>query len=82
MAAFRLCRQTIAGYALDPANAKIPYKRPSISPQEYSFAWGRESGGIRMRNAFGAEMPASASCVVDRETERIVILTVNGKTII
>ena len=46
----------------------------------YQFKWDRMSG-LQMQNGFGAMMPVTAKCAVDKSTRQITLLTVNDQSV-
>lgn len=80
--ALYMCQQTIGYVSKDPEKADIPYVPDFGTDKEYYFAWGRSTKFARLRNGFGMEIPATASCIVDKAAKKITTLTIDGQTII
>lgn len=79
--ALMICQYSIKGSMMDASSTDVPYVDDQGSGNEYYFAWGSSTKSIRTRNGLGLEVPASASCIVDKRSKSITQLTVNGKTI-
>jgi hypothetical protein len=80
--ALTMCQLTIKGLARDPETADVPYVSNLGKGNEFYFSWGHSTKFARMKNGLGLDVPVSASCIVDRERQKITSLTVDGKTII
>lgn len=79
--ALMMCQYAIKGSMIGSSNTDVPYVDNNGSGNEFYFAWGASTKAIRTRNGLGLEVPASASCIVDKKARIISQLTVNGKTI-
>jgi len=80
--ALLLCQQVLANASRDPGSASIPYVPNAGSGNQYYFAWGNSTTHAHMKNGLGIDVPVSASCFVDGNTNRITGLTLNGETLI
>ena len=76
------CELAIKRLSLDPETAEVPFVNGADISGEFSFSWGASTKNIRMRNGLGLDVPASASCSVNKQTGMITFLTLNGETII
>lgn len=79
--ALTICQYAIKGSMIDSKNTDIPYVESNGGGSEYCFSWGAGTKSIRTRNGLGLEIPASASCIVDKRSRNISQLTINGKSV-
>lgn len=77
-----LCQTALKAASRDPERADVPYVEGKLSGNEYYFAWGNSTRPVRMRNGFGIEVAAGASCFVDRNSRKVTGLTLDGKSIL
>jgi len=80
--ALELCQYAIRQSVKDPEKTTVPRVEDSDSGPDFYFAWGRATKLIRSPNGLGIEIGVSAHCMVSEETERIIGLSLDGKTII
>lgn len=80
--ALYLCQQALKRASRDPEKAEAPPVENFGKGDEFYFAWGASTKMARMRNGFGLEVAASASCTVSQTQKRITSLTLDGKTIL
>ena len=80
--ALTMCQITIKNAAFDPGTAKVPYVENSGSGANFNFSWGSSTEYVRMHNRLGNDVPVSAFCKVDKSTQRIIRLVLDGKVII
>lgn len=79
--ALSACQFAIQKSMRDPDNTDVPYVQDFGNGLEAHFAWGASTKMIRTRNGLGLEVPASASCILDRKTRQITQLSINGQTL-
>jgi hypothetical protein len=80
--ALRTCQKTLKQAARDPDTAVIPDVGAMRGGADRRFLWNANSRLVRMRNGMGIEVGVIALCVVDEETGRIKLLTLDGKQLI
>ena len=80
--ALERCQGTLRTAARDPETAKIPVVYPMQGGADWRFLWAAHTKLVRMRNGLGAEVAVGALCVVDEDTGKIKLLTLDGKQLI
>lgn len=80
--ALERCQQTLLLAARDPETAKIPVVYPMQGGADWRFLWAPHTKQVRMRNGLGAEVAVGAFCVVDEDTGKIKLLTLDGKQLV
>lgn len=81
-AALRICQKALKGYARDPETAVIPDVGAMHGGADWRYLWNQHSRMVRMRNGLGNEVAVIALCVVDEDTGKIKLLTLDGKQLI
>lgn len=80
--AYWLCKTTIERASRDPDKAEIP-KVPSLAGSaDYLFVWGYNTQHMRLRNGLGLDVATTGACAVDRSTQQITRLVLDGKAYI
>ncbi|MCD6663493.1 MAG: hypothetical protein LT082_08845 [Comamonas sp.] len=77
--ALELCQGALKMIARDPEAAKVPVVYPMPGGADWRFLWAPHTKQVRMRNGLGVEVAVGAFCVVDEDTGRIKLLTLDGK---
>lgn len=80
--ALALCREAIRTFAKDPSNAKVPSAGAKTYGETHTFTWTAGANEIRLRNGFGMEIPASASCSVNFMSRKVTSLNINGQQVV
>ncbi|MDD2178158.1 hypothetical protein OIN59_12000 [Acidovorax sp. D2M1] len=80
--ALRTCQKTLKQAARDPETAVVPDVGAMRGGADRRFLWNANSRLVRMRNGMGIEVGVIALCVVDEETGRIKLLTLDSKQLI
>lgn len=75
------CQQAIKAASNDAGRTSVPYVPNVGSGSEYYFAWNNSSKLVRAPNGLGIEVGATASCIVDGSTGKILSLTVQGRSL-
>lgn len=78
--AHTLCDNAIKSASLNSDLVKIPFKAARETDNAYGFLWRREDG-LKMHNAFGAQIDAVVICRVSKHTQRIEHLEINGEVL-
>ncbi|WP_180188109.1 hypothetical protein [Achromobacter insuavis] len=78
--AITACQLALRGAAMNPSQAKIPYRKPTESGGSYLVSWPL-GAGLQLQNGFGALIDASAACDYSVSLGRVTALTVNGKSV-
>lgn len=78
-AALRTCQKALKSHARDPETAVIPDVGAMRGGADWRYLWNQNSRMVRMRNGLGAEVAVIALCVVDENTGKIKLLTLDGK---
>lgn len=81
-AALQTCQTALKQASRDPEKAKIPGVGAMKGGADWRFLWNENSRMVRMRNGLGNEVAAIALCVVDEDTGRIKLLTLDGKQLV
>lgn len=76
------CKRMLKQAARDPQTAKIPDVPPLVGGADFRFLWNERTEMVRMRNGLGLEVATVALCVVDENTGRIKLLTLDGQRLI
>lgn len=80
--ALRTCQKALKQAARDPETAVIPDVGAMRGGADRRYLWNANSRLVRMRNGMGAEVGVIALCVVDEDTEKIKLLTLDGKQLV
>lgn len=80
--AFYLCESAMKLASKYPDKSDIPFIRANELSTEFAYAWGAGTEHMMWMNGLGMMVPTSGSCVVNKQTQAITMLTINGKTII
>lgn len=80
MAALLICQKAIASSARYGKTEYPPYPEVKSGDGFFLFLW--KSGDFYFKNAFGADVPQSARCEVDKQSGRIQHLAISGKVLV
>lgn len=78
--AHALCDAAIMSVALNRDLVKIPFKQARETEGHYGFIWRREDG-LKMPNAFGAQIDTVVICRVSKALRKVEHLEINGDTV-
>lgn len=79
--ALALCDNAIKSTSINPSAVEIPFREGRERGGIYTFVWLKGGDGVLMPNQFGAQVETEMLCRVDEQTERVVELTINGRTL-
>lgn len=77
-AAFGKCQVALMAASRSLDKVEVDFIDPVVTQERYRFAW-RLAQGVRTSENFG--LPSDADCHVDRETGKIVLLQVRGRSL-
>lgn len=80
MDAHALCDNAIKSASINRDLVKIPFKEAQETDRVYGFLWRREDG-LKMPNAFGVQMDTVVICRVNKQTQRVEHLEINGEVL-
>lgn len=76
------CQRAIKSASRDPETANIPNVSPMQGGGDWRFLWAPHTEQVRMRNGLGLDVAVDAFCVVDEDTGKIKLLTLDGKQLV
>lgn len=80
--ALATCKAAMKAASKYPDKAEIPSIGAYSDKDGHMFVWGASTEHMMWMNGLGLMAPTSGSCYVNKTTNTITMLTVNGKTII
>lgn len=75
------CQLLIKQMSRDAEKAKIPSIPAAENAESFSFVWSNRTQLVRLRNGLGNEVGVPAHCVVNKATQQVAMLAVDGKII-
>jgi hypothetical protein len=77
--ALRDCTQAIMRKTTHPDVARVPQVDARQSPTHYYLRWHLDKR-LRLQNAFEVMVDVTGECVIDKKTQRVVTLYVDGQS--
>ena len=75
------CQYAIRAAMVDPEKTDVPYVSAVDRGTDWAFEWSGATKLVRTRNRIGNEVPARASCSVNKAFGRITSLVVDGQAL-
>lgn len=75
------CQLLIQQISRDAEKARIPSIPAAENAESFSFVWSNQTQLVRLRNGLGIEVGVPAHCVVNKSTQQVAMLAVDGKII-